>query len=303
MTDAPTPWPDVDTTPGDAAATPVDGAPDLQPLGPDSLVWRLGFPRASLLLAGRALLLQVAHPTIGAGVRDFSNFRVDPWGRLDRTVTSLLTQLFGGPASLVEADRLREMHRSINGTGFHGERYQALEPAAYAWVHLANFDSVLAFHDRMGTPMVGDDRQQFYAEWCQVGRLLGIRDRYLPPDLPALADHVDAMVATTLGDNETVRVLLETLTLRAVPPPARLFPRPLWQALTPVGRHLLHDGTVGTLPPALRTKLGLAWTDADERRLDRIGGIVRAVGPRIPDRLGHYSPAARARREAVQAHA
>jgi uncharacterized protein (DUF2236 family) len=287
------------TTAPQVTTNPADGALDLQPLGPDSLVWQLGFPRASLLLAGRALLLQVAHPTIGAGVRDFSNFRVDPWGRLERTVTSLLTQLFGGPAAVVEADRLREMHRSINGTGFRGERYQAREPTAYAWVHLANFDSVLAFHDRMGTPIPGDDRERFYAEWRQAGRLLGIRDRYLPPDLPSLAAHVDEMVATTLEDNETVRVLLETLTLRDVPPPARLFPRPLWQALTPVGRFLLHDGTVGTLPPALRDKLGLTWNDTDERRLDRISGIVRTVGARLPDRIGHYAPAARMARAAA----
>jgi uncharacterized protein (DUF2236 family) len=51
-------------------------------LGPDSLVWQT-FGDARLFFgAGYALMLQVAHPTVGSGVRDHSNFREDPWGRL-----------------------------------------------------------------------------------------------------------------------------------------------------------------------------------------------------------------------------
>jgi uncharacterized protein (DUF2236 family) len=269
-----------------------------EPLGPESLTWQLGFPRASLLLAGRALLLQVSHPTIGAGVRDFSNFRVDPWGRLERTVTSLLTQLFGGAASIDEARRLRLMHRAIRGTGFASERYHALEPRAFAWVHLANFDSVVRFHDVFAEPLGDERRQRYYDEWRQVGHILGIRDRHLPPDVEGLDDYCDEMVATTLDDNDTVRVLLDTLTLRRVPPPARLFPKPLWDALTPMGRTLLRDGTVGTLPAALRTKLDLVWDDTDQRRLTRVAAVVRSVGSHLPDRVAHYPQAYQAIRAA-----
>ena len=95
---------------------PTAGGPT--PLGPDSLVWKMGFPRTGLLVAGRALMLQTAHPVVGAGVRDFSDFTRDPWGRLDRTLRSLQVQLFGGPAALGEAERLRRLHRGIRGTGF-----------------------------------------------------------------------------------------------------------------------------------------------------------------------------------------
>src|ERR1700728_2027640 len=91
------------------------GPADLQPLGPDSLMWQLGFPRTGLLLAGRALLLQVMHPVVGAGVRDFSDFKTDPWGRLDRTLVSLQVQLFGGARAVDEAERLRQVHRAIRG--------------------------------------------------------------------------------------------------------------------------------------------------------------------------------------------
>src|SRR5580698_10847417 len=108
------------------------------PLGPDSLFWQLGMPRTALLLAGRALLLQTMHPVVGAGVRDHSDYRTDPWGRLDRTITSLQIQMFGGQRAVDEAARLREMHKAIRGVGFAGEHYSALQPQAYAWVHLSN---------------------------------------------------------------------------------------------------------------------------------------------------------------------
>jgi uncharacterized protein (DUF2236 family) len=258
----------------------------------------VGFPRTSLLLAGRALLLQVAHPTIGAGVRDFSEFRNDPWGRLDRTVGSLLIQLFGGPDSVLEARRLRDLHRSITGTGFDGAPYRALEPEAYAWVHIANADTVLTFHALMGPTLGPAERERYWADWRQAGRLLGIASRHLPPDTAALAAHVDEMVATTLRDNETVRTLLEALTLHDVPAPSPVFPGLLWDVLRPVGRSLLHDATVGTLPPALRTALHLEWTDAAQRRLERTCALVRTTH-RLPDRVVHYPLALRARRSAI----
>jgi uncharacterized protein (DUF2236 family) len=41
---------------------------------------------ASMFVGGiRALLLQALHPLAMAGVSDYSGFRGDPWGRLQRT--------------------------------------------------------------------------------------------------------------------------------------------------------------------------------------------------------------------------
>src|SRR5580658_7706548 len=132
------------------------------PLGPDSLAWRLGLPRTALLVAGRALLLQTTHPVIGAGVRDFSAFGSDPWGRLERTLTSLQLQLFGGQSAVDEAARLRRLHRGMAGVDFSGEPYRATDPAAYAWVHLSNFDTLLAFHRWFAPPLAAHQREQLY---------------------------------------------------------------------------------------------------------------------------------------------
>lgn len=268
------------------------------PLGPDSLSWELGFRRTALLSAGRALLMQTAHPTVGAGVRDFSDFRADPWGRLDRTVASLQAQLFGGPRSLDEAARLRAMHRDIKGIGFGGEHYRALSPDVWAWVHLSNFDSAAVFLDMFVGPLDPADRVRLYDEYRQLGRVLGLRDDDMPPDLPRLGAYFDDMISSRLGPNPTTENLLDAMSLHDVPPPHRLIPLPLWTALRPLGRYLLRDISIGTLPPRLRDKLGLTWTADQQERLERVAAAVRALSPAVPARLMHYPAGYRARRAA-----
>jgi uncharacterized protein (DUF2236 family) len=243
-------------------STPVESP--VEALGPDSLMWQFGFPRAGLLVAGRSLLLQVMHPVVGAGVRDFSDFKTDPWGRLDRTVLSLQVQLFGGQRAVEEAERLRQMHKAIRGIGFEGEHYSALEQGAYAWVHLSNFDTMLAFDTWFAHMLDARSREQLYSEWRQVGRLLGIRDPHMPSDVASLHAYVDDMIDATLVDNPTAREVVSSLSMREVgPPPWPLFPEVLWRALRPLGRSVLHDAVVGTLPPAAREKLSLRWSPAD----------------------------------------
>ncbi|MGI8752448.1 MAG: oxygenase MpaB family protein [Acidimicrobiales bacterium] len=268
------------------------------PLGPDSLAWRLGLSRASLLLGGRALFLQVSHPIIGVGVRDFSTFRSDPWGRLDRTLTSLLTQLFGGADAVAEARRLRAVHASITGSGFDGKRYRALDPEAYAWVHLSNFDTVVTYSRFFARPLSEADEARYYAEWRQAGLVLGVRNERMPADLAGLGPYLDDMIAHRLDNNETVAELLGTLSLHDVPPPSRLLPPLVWNALRPMGGSVLHDLTVGTLPPALRHKLGLAWSDRQQRRLEQMAAAIRTATPLIPDRALQYPLAYRAQRAA-----
>lgn len=269
-----------------------------EPLGPDSLTWQLGFPRTGLLVAGRALFLQVAHPTIGAGVRDFSQFRTAPWSRLENTLESLQVQLFGGAEAKAEADRLRQLHRSIRGTGFDGRPYSALEAEAYAWVHLSNAETSLLFNDMFALPLTPAQKEQLYREWRQVGLVLGIPDREMPPDLAGLRAYVDDKIANRLQVNDTCRELLDSLSLRDVPPPYKLFPKPLWAVVRPFGRTLLHLTTVGTLPQSLRDQLGTPWTSRDEQRLRALAAAVRAATPLVPDRALHFAAGYRATRDA-----
>src|SRR5215472_17852656 len=53
--------------------------------GPGSLTWRIDREAAVFLAAGRALLLQLAHPWVAAAVAEHSRSLADPIGRFHRT--------------------------------------------------------------------------------------------------------------------------------------------------------------------------------------------------------------------------
>src|SRR3712207_5546454 len=103
--------------------------------GPETVTWRVN--REAVLLAGggRALLLQVAHPSVAAGVVQHSDYDVDPWGRLYRTLDLVTRITFGRPATSEKAaKRLRTAHGAVRGERDDGASYRALDPDLLLWV-------------------------------------------------------------------------------------------------------------------------------------------------------------------------
>src|SRR3954469_17424570 len=100
---------------------------------------------ASMFVGGlRALLLQTLHPLAMAGVAEHSDYRGDPWGRLQRTSTFLAGTTFG-PAQCAQGavDKVRGIHRRGRGTAADGRSYDASDPHLLEWVHIAEVDSFL----------------------------------------------------------------------------------------------------------------------------------------------------------------
>jgi uncharacterized protein (DUF2236 family) len=151
----------------------------------DDAVIRRVHADASMFIGGlRALLFQSLHPLAMAGVAEHSDYRRDPWGRLQRTADFLAATTFG-PASQAQAavDRVHRVHRRVVGTGPGGEPYSANDPHLLEWVHIAEVDSFLAAHDRYGEqPLVGEDRDRYVADVAVVARALGVDD---PPETEA----------------------------------------------------------------------------------------------------------------------
>lgn len=281
-------------------AAAAEAFAQVEPLGPESLTWRIAGSRTALLGAGSALILQVAHPVVGAGVKDHSIFRQDPWGRLERTTDSLFTQIFGGDDALAEAARLREFHKAIKGVDGQGRRYHALNPEAYFWVHATLFMGTVQIEKYFGRRLTRAQEAEFYAEWRQLGLVLGIRDRDMPQTLDGFDEYVEVMLRDRLEDNETVRDVLYAVSLREVdPPPWWPLPESVWRtAGKPVGRSAFGLTTVGLMPPLLREKLGLKWTRRDEVTLRALGVVVRRVVPLIPAKARLYPIAYQAKRAA-----
>ncbi len=235
---------------GRALTTPreIDGL-----YGPESEAWRLNREAMLLLGAGpRALLLQLAHPLVAAGVDEHSDFRADPWRRLQGTLRSYLTIVYGtATAARAEIRRLNGLHRSIAGAG-----YTARDPDLSLWVHATLVDTTMAAYDAWLEPLSRDQRARYYAETLPIGRAFGVPADLLPPDLDAF----EAYVASMLGPDGPIRVspVARDLAHAVLHPPlgpvvpalaavpARLYAWTLWPS-------------IGLLPASVRADYGFSW--------------------------------------------
>lgn len=229
------------------------GASDVAGLyGPDSEAWRLNREAMLLLGAGpRALLLQIAHPAVAAGVNDHSDFRSDPWRRLRGTLRSYLAIVYGSATTArAEIRRLNTLHRGIVGPG-----YAARDPVLSLWVHATLIESTLAVSDAWLEPLDRTRRATFYAETRPIGRAFGVPEALLPADLEAFEAYWDGMLdpASPVRVGPLARDLAQVIlrpplpgALARLPVPTALYDWTLWPS-------------VGLLPPAIRDAYGLPW--------------------------------------------
>ena len=281
-----------------ARVFPSDAEVDGILTGPESLSWRRTSDVRLHAVMLYPLLLQVAHPTVGAGVIDYSNFEERPWDRFLRTIDYVSLLVYGGRDAITAGRRLRAMHGSFEGVREDGRRYHALEPAAYAWVHATLIETYVVGHAHFGKPMRSDQIERFYAEYRGLGRLIGVRDGDLPPMWSGFRAYFDDMVSGELVHTAAVDRVLGTLH-RSPPPPIRI-PHPVWNALRLPASQALRLGGCGLMTPDLRSRLGIAWSWTDEVQFRAMGALSRSLTPVMPTRLRITGPAQlRWRREAI----
>ena len=166
---------------------------------------------AMFIGAIRALLLQSLHPLAMAAVAEHSDYRGDPWGRLQRTSHFVGVTTFGRSAEAQQAiARVRAIHQRVTGTAPDGRPYAASDPHLLTWVHIAEADSFLRAHACFGTrPLDKADRDRYVADMARIGTELGVPD---PPRTEAeLADRIRAYrpeLAATAEAREAARFLL-----------------------------------------------------------------------------------------------
>lgn len=144
--------------------------------GPGSVAWRVHGDVTTMMVGGvSALLLQMLHPGVLAGVWDHSNFRRDMLGRLRRTARFIAVTTYGSREQAHAAiARVREVHRRVRGTMPDGTPYSAEDPALLAWVHVTETTSFLDAWIRYAEPtMPLADQDRYFAENAIVAQELG----------------------------------------------------------------------------------------------------------------------------------
>ena len=167
---------------------------------------------SSMFVGGiTALLLQSLHPLAMAAVAEHSDYRGDPWGRLQRTSYFLAVTTFGLEADAQQAiARVRAVHQRVTGSAPDGRPYAASDPHLLTWVHIAETHCFLRAHSRFGTqPLDQAGRDGYVADMAIIGAELGVPD---PPRTEAeLADRIRAYqgeLAATEQAREAARFLL-----------------------------------------------------------------------------------------------
>ena len=254
--------------------------------GPESVTWRIDREAAIFLGAGRALLLQLAHPWVATAIAEHSATLADPIGRFHRTFDVMFTFVFGSLDHALDASRrLHRRHGEIKGVMpdaagpfAAGSHYLANEASALLWVHATLIDTALAAHDLVLPAVSSNDRERYYAESKVFAALFGIPQEKLPPDWSAFAACTSAMLASdTLTVTPAARAIAQQLLVKGSRPWLRV---PRWYRC--VTAHLL--------PERLRDEFGLEFGDAERRTAEKAIARLAWVYPRLPDRLRTVGP-------------
>jgi uncharacterized protein (DUF2236 family) len=246
---------------------------------PDSVVRRIGnTPLTPFLGGGAAVLLQVAHPLVAAGVVQHSDYRADLWRRLVRTLRALYLITYGTRA---EADRAGEAvqrgHARVHGMTTEalgsfpaGTRYAATDPDLMLWVHATLVHVSLELYQRHVRRLEPEEEERYYREMAVVAQIFGTPSSVIPRSLSEFREYVAAQIdGGPIAATEPARAVAA----RARPrPPAR-------------------DGRDAASAPPRGVRAPLE-PGSPRRPARRREGLPRDVDPCAPRRLAPQADAA-----------
>lgn len=253
--------------------------------GPDSITWKINRESALFLGAGRAALLQLAHPWVATALDQHSSLMNKPIERFHNTFRVVFTMIFGSLGQATRSARhLYELHTHIQGELTEGvavyrprSRYEANETAALRWVYASLLESAVVAYQCAMPPLSSDELEAYYAESKSFAALFGLPSSALPPDWKRFLTYCREMEhSDELGVTTTARAMAQRLMAGAgswIKPPA------WYRALT-----------TAWLPERFRVMFGLPCGPAEQasawlavRRMpklyQRLPGALRFTGP------------------------
>jgi len=246
---------------------------------PASTFWRVNREVAVSLAGPRAVLMQIAHPLVAAGVAEHSKFREHRLGRLFRTSMAAAAITFGSRDFALRAVRaINRRHESVNGVlraqaGMFpaGTPYDANDPVLKLWVLSTITDSTFRVYDLFVRPLSRSERESYYRDSLIAAALFGIPEAITPATYDAFERYMEAMLdggAITVSDDS--RRIVDALF-----------------APCPTGIALLAGSAIGIglLPERLRREFGFRWTPRRERWLTRAAALSRLARKAAPDVL------------------
>ncbi len=250
----------------DARLAPEDGL-----FRPDGWLRRISGEPSVLFGGGRALLLEVAHPLVAAGVAEHSDFRRDPFGRLQRTLAAVTALAFAPRDEALAAARgVARSHEAVRGTLAvatgpfpAGTVYHGRDPDLVLWVWATLADTSLAIYRDFVGPLEPPALAEFHRDQRAMALLLGAPSDRTPGDPASFRRWFDDRIASdTLTVGETAREIAASV---LTTPGADRGPVPLI--------------TAALLPERLRDAFALPWNDEREDAYRRLVDSVKRLRP------------------------
>jgi uncharacterized protein (DUF2236 family) len=244
---------------------------------PDSRIWKVDREMVLLLAGGRALLMQLAHPKIAAGVADHSRFQDDPFGRLYRTMSAMWSIVFDERTEARTAlARVENRHKKVQGIVSPGEplhaknHYDACDQELLLWVHATLIDSAMIAYDHFVRSLQPVEKVGYYDDSKRLACLFGIEEKFIPPSLAEFDQYMERMLTKeVLAVGPTARNLSQDI----------LYARPwIFKPAGPLFRFV----TAGLLPEKLREGYELKWTERKEKIFSLLARAIRLSLPLVP---------------------
>lgn len=271
------------------AASKIDGY-----FPADSMIRRLHSERLIAFSGVRALLMQACDPLAVVGFRKHSILFDDPRTRLMST-DQRMSRMYFGDRALAERTgaEIQAMHRKVKGTVKEqygpiakGARYSADDPELMLWTLATLADSALLYWERIFGALDAEERESYWADYRQIGMLLGMPSDSMPATEPELRDYVRGRLDDgSLYISPEVR---DRSTGIIFDPP---FDGWLKLVLTPVSE-AIKLSSIGFLPEEIREMYDFSWDPARETLLRTSLLQIRIASRLWPDVIRRH-PASR----------
>jgi uncharacterized protein (DUF2236 family) len=253
--------------------------------GSNSISWKINRESALFLGAGRAALLQLAHPWVVAALDQHSSLLHNPISRFHNTFRTVFTMVFGSTDQAFRASRsLHLLHTRIRGkipapvASYEKDSpYEANQIPALRWVYATLIESAIFAYECVLPPLSDAERAAYYSEAKVLAGLFGIPSEALPPDWGAFKAYIyDMCQSQALGVSERSHFMAHRLLAGS----GSWIKPPRWyRALT-----------TEWMPPRFRVEFGLRFGRAEEVSAARARWCLPRVYRTLPAAIRFIGP-------------
>ena len=236
-----------------------------------SPIRRLGSEPVLGLLLQRALVMEVAHAKVGAGVTHHSLFPSHPLTRAWSTADVGLRLVWGNPdTARGAANQVYRFHDHVNGelpepspAWPHGSAYTAHDASLLLWVWATLVDLMQVAQERWIGALDAVEAEALYRDHCTFAGFFGIPVDIVPPDRSAFARYFEGVIE----GNELLPTPTSTAMVNQV----------LWYRnwnLPAAAVRIPRVMAIGTLDTRIRERFGLELSAADQWLFDRFDRLL-----------------------------